>query len=209
MAAHRQVIGTNHIASLIHNLKGRVLGFIPGFDDYLLAVSGLVVRLLTISYAFNHIFKLSCTIEFSYNNTVKRVPFANAFPFSYLLTVFDIQSGAVWDRMRRKWYFGIFIDDSQFCQPAHNNVHRQRIIITLTFNRAEFVNLHKAVVAGFNRIFGRNISCNTPHMESTKRQLSTRFTNRLCRYHTHSFTLLHNMTGGKVASITFGTNSDF
>ena len=106
--------------------------------------------------------------------------------------------------MRNQNDICILVNDSQLSQTSDHDIAFLTVFLNI-LNRTQFFKFYITVIFSLQRIFRRNISGSTTHMECTQRQLSTRFTDRLSRYSADSLSHLHQFTGCQITAVTFGT----
>ena len=192
---HRQVVRTEDITTLVHDMRLRHLCLILGLgnEDFLLL--GSLIDFGLTSYALDDVLILDETVLLDDKRCLVRIPFADHGTLRVFLTRGDKQLGSVVDIEGSQDNTGLLILEVHGVLTAYDN----RIAL-FGSDGTQVFNLHDTFTRQGVFILCSSTS-QTTGVESTQCQLSTRLTDSLCSDDTDSLTFLNHLTGSKVTSV--------
>ena len=200
VSAHRQRVRLQHLTLLVDDEDCRVLLLVLGLSDDNLTETGLFVQLLAVGHAFLDHVKLDQALFLVDDHIVVGVPSTNGFALLDLVTRELLENRTVWQDGRAQGDSRLRIDHLEF-RRTRNHYGLFLAFCVGSGHFTQVVNLNDPVKLDLHLVFIRNLRCRTTHVERTQRQLSTRFTDGLCRNDTNGLTHLHRARSSKVLAV--------
>ena len=188
----------------------RHLRLIATFYNHQFRQSCLLITLFTHVHTFNDVFVSHLTINVGNDQRVKRIPCAHNIAFFRFLSFFYHQNGTIRNIVSCDYSLGLRFQNSHFARTTQYDF---RILGFAIFIGIKFGNCTHSVEANHTFVFGcqcvfrSNVQRRTTRVESTQRQLSSWFTNRLCSNYAHGLTRLNHSSSRQVTTITSSTNT--
>ena len=113
-------------------------------DDF--AETGLLVELVTVGHAFDHVLESHLTVVLRNDHGIVRIPLADQIAFLDRVAVVHVEHRAVRQVMRIKHDAGTLVDDAQLGQTADDHVDLLAVV-AFALDDAQLVDLDTALVA--------------------------------------------------------------
>ena len=150
MGADRQVVLPDCLSGLVEDYDGRVPGLVLGFDDDLVLVdSELVGGFLAEGDSFDEVVELDLTRDFDDGRRVVGIPFAEEVAMLDLVTVLEVERGAVGNVIVGLGDARILVYDAHFGHTADYDFLDGAVLAGL-LDGPEFLEHQFAVVLGLD-----------------------------------------------------------
>ncbi len=202
VSLHRQVVGTEDIARLIDDMRLRQFGLVLGLGDIDLAFAGLLIGLGLAGNALDNVLEADETVLLDEERNLIGIPLADACALGVSLAGGDKQFRGVRDIEGSEYHARLLVLEREGVLTRYNE-H----VSGSGGDGTQIFDLDYTVAREVVGRLCRRTARQTTGVESTEGQLRTRLTDSLRRDDADRLTLLHHLTGCKVAAVTLGADA--